>query len=85
MVRFETRTDAERETWMTSLEEVRSKEADAKADRKIGHQTRKKMELEKRRRAAEARKAEVLKSCGPGGMRHTAMAMLNRQAKDDGL
>jgi hypothetical protein len=43
------------------------------------------MELEKRRRAAEARKAEVLKSCGPGGMRHTAMAMLNRQAKDDGL
>ena len=59
--------------------------SDAKADRKIGHQTRKKMELEKRRRAAEARKAEVLKSCGPGGMRHTAMAMLNRQAKDDGL
>ena len=57
----------------------------AKADRRLATRRAKKMELEKRRRAAEARKAEVLKSCGPGGMRHTAMAMLNRQAKDDGL
>ena len=80
-VRFEARTDAEMEQWMASLEEVRAKEADAKTERKIGHQARKKLELEKRRRAAEARKAEVLKSCGAGGMKHTAMAMLNRSGQ----
>lgn len=77
-VKFEADCEEDKEQWMTTLEELRHHEADAKAERKIGHQTRRKMEIEKKQRDAERRKAEVLKSCGNGGMKHTAAAMMNR-------
>ena len=76
--KFEAETEEDKEQWMSTLEELRHREAEAKAERKLGYTTRRKMGIEERRREAEKRKAEVLKSCGAGGMKHTAAAMLNR-------
>ena len=77
-VKFEADCEQDKDEWMSTLEELRHREAEAKAERKLGYTTRRKMGIEERRREAEKRKAEVLKSCGAGGMKHTAAAMLNR-------
>jgi hypothetical protein len=77
--KFEAESEEDKDRWMSTVEELRHHEADAKAERKIGYTTRRKMGLEERRREAERRKAEVLKSCGgQGGMKHTAAAMMSR-------
>ena len=77
--KFEAESEEDKDRWMSTVEELRHHEADAKAERKIGYTTRRKMGLEERRREAERRKAEVLKTCGgQGGMKHTAAAMMSR-------
>ena len=77
-IKLEADSEEDKDQWMSTLEELRHHEAEAKADRKIGYQTRRKMGIEERRREAEKRKAEVLKTCGSGGMKHTAAAMMSR-------
>ena len=64
--------------WMEATEELRHKEVEAKTGRKMAYQAKRKFGLEEKRREAERRKAEVLKTCATGGMKHTANAMMNR-------
>jgi hypothetical protein len=54
-------------------------QAEAKVQRKMGYTRKKLHDLEERKKEAERRKAEVLKTCGSGGMKHTAAAMMNRR------
>ena len=49
----------------------------AKTGRKMLAQQKRRMGLEERRREAERRKAEVMKTC-TSGLKHTAAAMINR-------
>ena len=44
----------------------------------MGHNMRRRMEMEERRKEAEKRKAAVLATCQSKGMVHTAQAMMNR-------
>jgi len=76
-VKFEAESETVKEMWMNTLLECTKRQADAKAERKIGYQTKRRMGLEERRRDAERRKAELMKGCA-GGMKHTAAAMMNR-------
>ena len=62
-VKFEAESEEEKDRWMSTVEELRHHEADAKAERKIGYTTRRKMGLEEGRREAERRKAEVAAAC----------------------
>ena len=77
-VRFEAAGDEEKAQWMAVLEELAQQQMEAKSGRKVASQARRKMGLEERRRENERRKAEVLKTCSGGGMKHTAAAMMNR-------
>ena len=77
-VKFEAESETEKERWITSLVDLSKQQVDAKSERKLGHQTRRRMELDDRRREAERRKAEIMKTCGGGGMKHTAAAMMGR-------
>ena len=63
---------------METIDVLRKKEGEAKTGRKMAYQAKRKFGLEERKREAERRKAEVLKTCSHGGMRHTANAMMNR-------
>ena len=62
---------------MTALKAVAARQADDRASRKMGYQTRKSMEMQAKKREAERRKAEVMSGCTTG-MRHTARAMASR-------
>jgi len=77
-VRFEAESEAVKTEWMEATEELRHKEVEAKTGRKMAYQAKRKFGLEEKRREAERRKAEVLKTCATGGMKHTANAMMNR-------
>jgi len=77
-VKMEAESERQKETWISTLTELCKKQAEAKAERKIGYATSRRLGLEERRREAERRKAEVMKTCGAGGMKHTAAAMMNR-------
>ena len=56
----------------------RPRQVTAKTGRKLAAQAKRKMGLAERQREAERRKAEVMKTCTSGGMKHTAAAMMNR-------
>ena len=73
-VRFET-SDEEKTFWMSTIEDLAQEQLQAKTGRKVAATARRKMGIEERRRDAERRKAEVLKTCSSGGMKHTACAM----------
>lgn len=77
-VRFEAASDADKLEWMQVLEECRVEQCEAKSGRKLAYQAKRRMGLEEKRREAERRKAEVMKTCSTGGMKHTAAAMMNR-------
>ena len=55
-----------------------AEQGEAKTGRKLAYQAKRRMGLEERKREAERRKAEVMKTCAGGGMKHTATAMMNR-------
>lgn len=77
-VRLEAATDEEKVEWMSALDACSKDQHEAKTGRKLLAQQKRRMGLEERRREAERRKAEVLKTCTAGGMKHTAAAMMNR-------
>jgi len=77
-VRLEAESEAVKEEWMQAIEVLRNKEGEAKTGRKMAYQAKRRIGMEERKREAERRKAEVLKTCSAGGMRHTANAMMNR-------
>lgn len=77
-VRFEASSEEEKQVWLSTVEECSQEQVEAKTGRKLAAQARRKMGLEERRRDAERRKAEVMKNCSSGGMKHTAAAMMNR-------
>lgn len=70
-VRFEAATDEEKQRWMSTLEGCVAEQLEAKQGRKLGQQAKRQLGLEQKRREAERRKAEVLKTCNAGGMKHT--------------
>ncbi|KAL1527638.1 hypothetical protein AB1Y20_009024 [Prymnesium parvum] len=77
-VQLEAASEAEKAEWIESIDVLRKKEGEAKSGRKMAYQAKRRIGLEERKREAERRKAEVLKTCSAGGMRHTATAMMNR-------
>ena len=77
-VRLEAESEAQKVEWMEALQERCASEKDAKSERKMGHNMRRRMEMEERRKEAEKRKASVLATCQSKGMVHTAQAMMNR-------
>lgn len=77
-VRLEAESEAQKVEWMEALQERCASEKDAKSERKMGHNMRRRMEMEERRKEAEKRKAAVLATCQSKGMVHTAQAMMNR-------
>ena len=77
-IKLEANSEAEKTEWMEAIELLRKKEGEAKSGRKVAYQAKRRIGLEERKRDAERRKAEVLKTCSAGGMRHTANAMMNR-------
>mmetsp|Transcript_33768 Transcript_33768/g.72051 ORF Transcript_33768/g.72051 Transcript_33768/m.72051 type:complete len:247 (-) Transcript_33768:384-1124(-) len=77
-VKFESDSETTKQTWMSSLAELSKLQADAKVERKMGYMATRRMGLEERRREAERRKAEVMRSCASVGMKHTAQAMMGR-------
>ena len=76
--RFEAASEEEKLLWMDALAELASQQSEAKSGRKLAYQAKRQMGLEAKKREAERRKAEVMKTCGSGGMKHTAAAMMNR-------
>lgn len=76
--RFEAASDEVKEQWMSTLHECVAEQLEAKSGRKMAYQAKRRIGLEEKRRDAERRKAEVMKTCGSGGMKHTAAAMMNR-------
>jgi hypothetical protein len=77
-VRFEASSEEEKLLWMEVVEKCASEQSEAKSGRKLAHQAKRQMGLEARKREAERRKAEVMKTCSSGGMKHTAAAMMSR-------
>lgn len=77
-VRLEAATDDERAEWMEVLEKCCEAERESKAGRKTAYAAKRKKGMDERAKEAERRKAELLKSCGSAGMKHTAQAMMNR-------
>ena len=75
---FEAKDDDVKAQWMSTLEECAAAAAEAKVGRKMMQQAKRRMGLDERKRDAERRKAEVMKSVGTGGMKHTAAAMMSR-------
>lgn len=61
---------------------VKSSSAQSGASKAV-YFAKKKLELRKKKQAAEAMKAKYLKKSG-GGMKYTALAMANRGTRDDG-
>lgn len=78
IVSFEAKDDDVKAQWMSTLEECAAAAAEAKVGRKMMQQAKRRMGLDERKRDAERRKAEVMKSVGTGGMKHTAAAMMSR-------
>jgi hypothetical protein len=78
VVRFEASSDDEKVNWMTAIAQCRDEQLERKTGRKLAYQAKRRMGMEERKREAERRKAEILKTCTGGGMRHTAQAMINR-------
>jgi len=78
IVSFEAKDDDVKAQWMSTLEECAAAAAEAKVGRKMMQQAKRRMGLDERKREAERRKAEVMKSVGSGGMKHTAAAMMSR-------
>jgi len=77
-VRFEATNEEVKQQWMSTLEECAASASEEKKGRKMAAQARRKLGLEEKRRENERRKAEVMKTCGSGGMKHTAAAMMSR-------
>lgn len=77
-VRFEASSDEVKSEWMKAIELASGEQREAKTGRKLLAQQSRRMGLEERKREAERRKAEVLKTCTSGGMKHTAAAMMSR-------
>ena len=77
-VRFEASSDDERQHWMETLDELCKEQLEAKSGRKLAAQAKRRMGLEERKREAEKRKNEILKTCSGGGMKFTAQAMMSR-------
>jgi hypothetical protein len=67
-VRFEAANDDEKEHWISTLDRCCQEQLSAKSGRKMAAQAKRRMGLEERKREAERRKAEVMKTCGAGGM-----------------
>jgi hypothetical protein len=67
-VRFEASSEEEKEHWISTLDRLCAEQLEAKSGRKMAAQAKRRMGLEERRREAERRKAEVLKTCSSGGM-----------------
>ena len=78
VVRFEAADDEVKDDWLKSIEELARRQGEAKVGRKLAYTAKRKLGLDERKRDAEKRKAEIMKSCGMGGMKHTAAAMINR-------
>ena len=77
-VRFEAASEEVKAQWMGTIEQCVAEQMEAKSGRKLAYQAKRRMGLEEKRRDAERRKAEVMKTCGSGGMKHTAAAMMSR-------
>ena len=77
-VKLEASSEDVKQQWMSTLEEAASHASEAKAGRKMASQAKRRMGLEERKRENEKRKAEIMKTCGSGGMKHTAAAMMSR-------
>ena len=68
---------AQKEAWAAALTAVAARASDDRHTRKLGHSTRRTLEMQAKKREAERRKAEVMGGC-TSGMRHTARAMASR-------
>ena len=68
---------AQKGTWADALTAVAARASDDRHTRKLGHSTRRTLEMQVKKREAERRKAEVMGTC-TSGMRHTARAMASR-------
>lgn len=82
-LRLEAATERMRDDWVDALDRVRLKASEvhtaAKTERKLTRHAAKELELMSKQRAAEKRKAEIMKSMpGGGGMKHAAAAMISR-------
>ncbi|KAL1504095.1 hypothetical protein AB1Y20_010505 [Prymnesium parvum] len=76
-VRLDSNSAQVRAAWVEAVQAVAARAVEEKEGRKLGHETRRRVELEMRKREADRRKAEVMKGIH-GGMKHTAQAMLSR-------
>ena len=76
-VRLDAGTSQKKAAWVEAIRATAEKAAQDRDGRKIGHETRRMLDLEMKRREAERRKAETMKGLS-GGMKHTAKAMLSR-------
>ena len=77
-VSFEASSEEQKDHWMGTLVECVAEQAEAKSGRKLAYQAKRQIGLEQKRREAERRKAEVLKTMPGSGMKHTAAAMMSR-------
>lgn len=68
---------AQKKAWVRAIAAVAARASDDRHTRKLGHSTRRTLEIQAKVREAERRKAEVMGSC-TNGMRHTAHAMASR-------
>ena len=76
-VHLEAKSAATKAAWMAAVKAVSERAAEEKEGRKLGHDARRRLDLEMRKREADRRKAEVMKGMS-GGMKHTAQAMFSR-------
>ena len=76
-VRFEAPDEEVKVQWMQTIEECVSDQVEHKSGRKLAYQAKRRLDLEQKRRDAERRKAEVMKTCS-SGCKHTAAAMMSR-------
>ena len=76
-VRLEAKSASTKDAWMQAVQALAERAAEDKEGRKLGHEARRRLDLEMRKREAERRKAEMMKGMS-GGMKHTAQAMLSR-------
>ena len=80
-VRFEASSDEVKTEWMSTLVECVAQQMEAKSGRKLAYQAKRQIGLEQKRREAERRKAEVLKTCSGGGMKHTGARARTRATR----
>lgn len=80
-VKLQADSDDHKQQWMTSIQRVskwkQGAHAEQKADRSLAYRAKRELQLQTRKMEADRRKNELMKK-GAGGMKHTAMAMLNR-------